>query len=113
MSIGSNFQGRRILYAWQNPGVAVDEVISDIIRVFHHPALRDESIEIHRNMFNTVKRWVDENPQRNDLNNILSSASVKAGHNHIGGGLKDIHDHGALGGHGKTSGSIWSEIQSR
>src|ERR1017187_9502451 len=43
----------RILYAWENPGVSVDEVMTDILRAFHHPALRDESIEIHRNMFNT------------------------------------------------------------
>lgn len=86
----------------------------DILRSFHHPALRDESIEIHRNMFNTVRKWVDEQPDRQALNRILSSESVKAGHNHKATGERGIdHSHGALGGHGKTSGSIWSEIQSR
>jgi hypothetical protein len=88
--------------------------MADILRAFHHPALRDESIEIHRNMFNTVRKWVDEQPDRQDLNNILSSQSVKAGRNHKTIGEKGVdHSHGALGGHGKTSGSIWSEIQSR
>ncbi|KAL3424497.1 heterokaryon incompatibility protein Het-C [Phlyctema vagabunda] len=109
----------RVIYAWENTGVPVDEVMNDILRVFHHPALRDESLEVHRNMFNTVRKWVDEQPDRHSLNNLLSSASVKAGHNHKGAGgvsgaaTRDIHDHGSLGGHGKTAGSIWSEIQTR
>lgn len=38
----------RILYAWENPGVNVDEVMSDVINVFHHPALRYESLELHQ-----------------------------------------------------------------
>jgi hypothetical protein len=104
---------RRVIYAWQNPGVPVDEVMNDILRIFHHPALRDENLEVHRNMFSTVRKWVEEHPDRNSLNHILSSESVKAGRNHAGEGSRDIHDHGGLGGHGKTSGSIWSEIKSR
>ncbi|RDW74988.1 hypothetical protein BP6252_06130 [Coleophoma cylindrospora] len=104
----------RVIYAWENPGVSVDEVLNDIIRVFHHPALRNEGLQLHRDMFNTVRKWVDEQPDRHALDNVLSSASVKAGHNHKGGSSsRDLHDHSALGGHGKTSGSIWSEIQSR
>lgn len=91
--------------------------MSDIMRVFHHPALRNESLEIHRNMFATVRTWVDEQPDRHSLNSILSSESVKAGRNHTvpGGDSRDIHnhDHGSLGGHGKTRGSVWAEIQSR
>lgn len=88
--------------------------MNDIIKVFHHPALRNEGLQLHRDMFNTVRKWVDEQPDRHNLNNILSSESVKAGHNHKGGSnSRDMHDHTALGGHGKTSGSIWSEIQSR
>jgi Heterokaryon incompatibility protein Het-C len=105
---------RRVIYAWEHPGVPVDEVMNDILRVFHHPALRDESIEIHRNMFNTVRKWVEEQPDAHNLNSVLSSASVRAGRNHKTVGEKDVgHFHGALGGHGKTSGSIWSEIRSR
>jgi len=104
----------RVLYAWENPGVSIEDVMKDIMNVFHHPALRNEHLEVHRNMFNTVKKWVEEQPDRNQLNHVLGSASVKAGRNHAGGGgNKDIHDHGALGGHGKTAGSIWSEIKTR
>ncbi|XMA15753.1 hypothetical protein WAI453_008544 [Rhynchosporium graminicola] len=107
----------RVLYAWENPGISVDEVMKDILRTFHHPAVRDEQCELHRNMFNTVRKWVDEQPDRGQLNQILNSASVKAGRNHKEAGgssnSRDLHDHGALGGHGKTSGSIWTEIRSR
>lgn len=96
--------------------------MGDILRAFHHPALRDEQCELHRNMFNTVRTWVNEQPDRDQLNHVLSSASVKAGRNHKASGegsgsnsrgLDHVHDHGALGGHGKTSGSIWTEIRSR
>ena len=104
----------RVLYAWEHPGVPIDEVMNDILRVFHHPALRDENLEIHRNMFNTVRKWVEEQPDAHNLNSILSSESVRAGTNHKTSGEKDVgHSHGALGGHGKPSRSIWSEIQSR
>lgn len=102
----------RILYAWQNPGVPVDEVMDDILRTFHHPALRDEHVEIQKNMFNTVKNWMNEQPNAQSLNHLLNSESVKAGLNHTGSDQHD-HNHGALGGHGKTSGSIWSEIKNR
>ncbi|TGO51054.1 hypothetical protein BCON_0170g00230 [Botryotinia convoluta] len=102
----------RILYAWQNPGVPVDEVMNDILRTFHHPALRDEHVEIHKNMFNTVKDWINEQPNAQGLNHLLNSESVKAGRNHTGSDQHD-HNHGSLGGHGKTSGSIWSEIKTR
>ncbi|KAH8599628.1 heterokaryon incompatibility protein Het-C-domain-containing protein [Bisporella sp. PMI_857] len=95
------------IYAWENPGVPIQEIMRDIVRVFHHPALRDEHLELHRNMFNTVKKWVEEQPDRNSLNHVLSSASVKAGRNHAGGEKsRDMHDHGSLGGHGKTSDSL-------
>ena len=88
------------------------------MHVFHHPALRDEHLEVHRNMFATVRKWVEEQPDSRRLNSILSSESVKAGKNHSGEGTtgtKGLHDHnhGSLGGHGKTSGSLWSEIKTR
>ncbi|KOS20421.1 hypothetical protein ESCO_005446 [Escovopsis weberi] len=122
----------RILFAWENPQVPVDEVLNDILRAFHHPALRDEHVQIQRDMFLTVKRWADENPRRHQLDHILSSESVRLGHNHI---LKDAdrsrgfgpgsgpgcgHAHGGLAvevvsqpGHGKVAGSLWSQVKSR
>lgn len=39
----------RVVYAWDHPDVPVDEVLNDVVRVFHHPALRDRHVEIHRN----------------------------------------------------------------
>ena len=75
----------RILFAWQNPDVPIHEVLNDVARVFHHPALRDPHCELHRNMFDTVQRWANSRPPNlPNLNDILSSESVRAGKNHIG-----------------------------
>lgn len=103
---------RRVLYAWQNPGVSVDEVMNDILRAFHHPAARDESIEIQRNMFNTVKTWANEQPDRHALNSVLGSASVKSGHNHTVAQTAS-HSHNAFGGSGMSIGNVWQQITNR
>ena len=112
----------RILYAWENTHVPVDEVVSDVLRAFHHPAARSESIEIQRNMFNTVRQWANEHPRRGELGHLLSSESVKAGKNHqlLGKTAQSGpgHSHSpfdALGqlGHGKVAGSLWSQIKTR
>ncbi|KAL8781857.1 MAG: hypothetical protein Q9213_005798 [Squamulea squamosa] len=89
----------RILYAWQNPDIPLDQVLNDIARVFHHPAARQHDCEIHQIMFSVVERWA-RSRQSPDLNMILSSESVKAGKNHIGGdsegGHGGQHNHGGL-----------------
>lgn len=84
----------RVIYAWDHPDVPVDQVLNDCIRVFHHPTLRDPRCEVHTNMFEVVKKWA-QNYRGKDLNEILSSESVKAGRNHSG-----EHDHSAGHGHG-------------
>ncbi|KAI9903235.1 hypothetical protein N3K66_002587 [Trichothecium roseum] len=117
----------RILYAWEHPNVPVDEVVNDVLRAFHHPALRNENVEIQRTMFQTMKKWADEHPKRHQLDSALSSDSVKKGKNHVlnqaqhsesrGGGHG--HDHGdpltSLGqfGHGKLKDSLWSQVRTR
>ncbi|KAK4130347.1 heterokaryon incompatibility Het-C [Trichocladium antarcticum] len=110
----------RVLYAWENPGVPVDEVVDDVLRAFHHPAIRDENIEIHRNMFETVRKWSQETPHRHNLDQLLSSDSVKNHKNHVlasdsRGGSRSVGpgggcDHGN-GGHGRPAGSLWSQIK--
>ncbi|KAL5615186.1 hypothetical protein BROUX41_005243 [Berkeleyomyces rouxiae] len=106
----------RVLYAWENPGVPIDEVVNDILQTLHHPALRNDHVEIHRNMFNTVRKWYDEHPRRSQLEHLLSSESVKNGKNHVlhGSGTKSRggHGHGDCG-HGKTAGGLWSQIPTR
>ncbi|KAI9713462.1 MAG: hypothetical protein M1820_000844 [Bogoriella megaspora] len=95
----------RIIYAWENPGVPVDEVLNDVVRAFHHPAVRDSHLEIHRNMFAAVEHWVQNRSDRgHELNNVLSSESVKAGHNHTVSAGSQSQGAGH-GGHGKVSGS--------
>ncbi|KIW01302.1 hypothetical protein, variant [Verruconis gallopava] len=82
----------RVFYAWDHPDVPVEQVLNDVVRAFHHPALRDPNLEIHRNMFQAVEHWVRELPDHgNSINDILSSDSVKAGRNHKG----EIHAHGS------------------
>lgn len=115
----------RILYAWQHPDVPVDQILNDVVRVFHHPALRDNNLEIHRNMFAAVEQWVQRLPDKGaSLNDILSSESVKAGNNHQGGQTDAPHSHGSLnlsaipgiqglGSHSKVSGSAFEIFTKR
>ncbi|KAI6809402.1 heterokaryon incompatibility Het-C [Hortaea werneckii] len=73
----------RVIYGWDHPEVPENEILDDIGRTFHHPALRDPHCELHRNMFRVVEQWVQTQPDRGaKLNHLLSSESVKAGHNH-------------------------------
>lgn len=95
----------RVLYAWQHPDVPVDQVMDDICRVFHHPALRDPNVEIHRQMYSTVEQWIQKRGGSN-INNLLSSESVKAGKNHIVNEGKPLIDTD------KISSNIQSSIQS-
>lgn len=95
----------RILYAWQHPDVPLDQVLNDIIRVFHHPAARDPGCEIHTAMFSVVERWAHHGWRGENLNSILGSESVRAGKNHIGSDDKEgaaggQHNHGGLPGLG-------------
>ncbi|KAF4540457.1 Heterokaryon incompatibility protein [Lasiodiplodia theobromae] len=93
----------RVIYAMDHPNVPVDEVLNDVVRVFHHPALRDRHCELHRNMFSVVEKWVHSRSDRgHGLNNILSSESVRAGKNHSGEQGGHGHGHGGHGhgGHG-------------
>lgn len=83
----------RVLYAWQNPSVPVDQVLNDCMKVFHHPAVRDMSIEVHRTMFEAVRTWIQSLPDRGDsLNQVLGSESVRNGKNHKAG-VDEGHSH--------------------
>ncbi|KAL1607834.1 hypothetical protein SLS60_002772 [Paraconiothyrium brasiliense] len=88
------FVAPRVVYAFDHPDVPVDQVLNDCMQVFHHPAIRNNNSEIHRNMFSVVEKWA-HNHRGADLNQVLSSESVKAGKNHSGG---NDHSHGS--GHG-------------
>ncbi|KAK5136637.1 hypothetical protein LTR08_002651 [Meristemomyces frigidus] len=73
----------RVIYGWDHPEVEDSEILNDVSRVFHHPAARDSSCEIHRQMFAVMEKWVHSLPDRGQsLNQSLSSESVKAGRNH-------------------------------
>ena len=72
----------RVLYAWQDTSIPVERVLDDIMKVFHHPALRDDGIEVHRMMFQAVKRWVDADASRSHIiSDVLSSDGVRNGKN--------------------------------
>ncbi len=73
----------RVIYGWDHPEVPEQEILQDVGQVFHHPAIRDHNLEIHRDMFAVVEDWARSRPQSApDLNVVLSSESVKAGKNH-------------------------------
>jgi uncharacterized membrane protein YgcG len=74
----------RVLYAWEHPDVPLSQIDADVEKVFHHPAIRDRHSELHNNMFSAVEKWARSSSM--DINNILSSESVRAGKNHVGEG---------------------------
>ena len=80
----------RVIYAWQHPDIPIEQITDDVLRAFHHPALRNSHLEIHNKMFEVVERWARNHP---DLDQILSSESVKNGKNLIGGTQEGAHSH--------------------
>ena len=107
----------RVIYAWEHPDIPVQQVLQDVLGVFHHPAIRDDQSEIHHNMYETVKRWAHSRPNHGaDLDQLLSSESVRHGKNHVGG--DDEHAHGDFGmenfmgsgSHSKVKGSPWENF---
>jgi hypothetical protein len=99
----------RVIYAWDHPDIPVDQVLNDVVRVFHHPAIRDDHCEVHRTMFDTVRRWVQERPDRGaNLERVLNSQAVKAGKNHTVEDGQDVHsDHD----YGKMRDSQWETVK--
>ncbi|RMZ90570.1 hypothetical protein DV736_g2198, partial [Chaetothyriales sp. CBS 134916] len=85
------FIAPRVLYAWEHADVPVERVLADVDDIFHHPAIRNEHKEIHRNMYQAVQKWVSRH-RGAPLDQILSSESVRAGKNHIAG----VNDHAPM-----------------
>ena len=86
----------RVIYAWDHPDVNDQQVLDDVLRIFHHPAIRDRNCEIHNTMFSVVENWARS--YKGNLDHDLSSESVRAGRNHTGGvnpHLGGGHAHGA------------------
>jgi hypothetical protein len=99
----------RVIYAWDHPDVPVDEVMHDICSVFHHPAIRDNNLELHRSMYACVENWVHhQRDPSHSLNNLLSSESVKNGKNHKVQPVTGFPNPNQAGGHahGGQSGGI-------
>jgi hypothetical protein len=90
----------QIVDCWGDGGKDVGQTINNILQVFHHPALRDENKEGQKAMFETVKEWYEDKSEseKQELNQQLSEAGVKAGDNHQGEGAEGghSHSHGAL-----------------
>ncbi|RPA81886.1 Het-C-domain-containing protein [Ascobolus immersus RN42] len=102
----------RIVDAWEDSSKNVDQVIDDILQVFHHPALREQNKVGQQGMFDVVRKWWDSKSrqEQQDLARKLSKEGVKNGDNHEGedhtgapGGKG--HSHGGCGhSHGKPGG---------
>ena len=113
----------RVIYAWQHPDIPVEQILNDITRVFHHPALRDQHCQLHRDMFSTVERWARSRPDGgSNLDILLSSESVRHGRNHTVDPSQQslTHSHGGLpssvgnffgsSSQSKTTDSPWEQI---
>ena len=102
----------RVLFAFQNSDIPVEQVLNDVTRVFHHPATRDHGCELHRIMFDTVQHWARSRPDGGQsLNGLLSSQSVREGKNHTKSAESESQGFAGLpgmssvmGGHGHTHG---------
>jgi hypothetical protein len=97
----------RIVQAWEDPDLDADQVIDDILQVFHHPALRDESREGQRAMFEVVSNWWAEQDQ-DGYATRLSKTGVRNGDNHEeddGSGMPGgkSHSHGGCAHHHQSS----------
>lgn len=84
------FIAPRVLYAWEHPDVPVQQVLADVDVIFHHPAVRNERIEVHRTMFQAVSQWL-RNRDGRQVDALLSSQSVRDGKNHKGGVNEHAH----------------------
>jgi hypothetical protein len=107
----------RVIYAWDNPDVPENEVMDDVCSVFHHPAIRNHNLELHRNMFACVENWVrHQRDPSHRLNDLLSSESVKVGKNHKVQNMTGFPNpnEGGHGGHahGGSSGGITAMFSS-
>ena len=69
----------RVIYAWEHPDIPVEQVLNDICRVFHHPALRDRGCEVHSIMFGTVEQWARTTSVQ--IDRVLDADSVRNGKN--------------------------------
>lgn len=114
------FIAPRVLYAWEHPDVPVEQVLRDVEVIFHHPAIRNERVEVHRAMFQAVRTWVD-GYHGAQLDQVLSSQSVKDGKNHKAGvnehaQLQNAHQqqqgHQPSGGAGQGIGGMMNYAQS-
>nr|POE51806.1 hypothetical protein CFP56_26013 [Quercus suber] len=113
----------RVIYGWEHPEVPEHEIMDDVTRVFHHPAIRDQNCELHRIMFGVVEKWVQGRSDRgSNLDQLLSSESVKAGRNHkvqnfqqsltgLEGAMQGLT--GGTSSHSSTSGGPFAMLQGR
>lgn len=113
----------RVVHAWEHPDVPEERVLDDVVRIFHHPALRDRNHEGHRSMFEAVERWVESRPDRSrELDDILSAEGIRAGknirkeqegggHSHGGGGFASMGGTPAVGKYSSHGGTSHSQQQ--
>lgn len=87
------FIAPRVLFAWEYPDVPIDQVMRDVESIFHHPAIRNERVEVQRNMFAAVRKWMDGVRDRGLLETVLSSNGVRAGKNHKDGNNPHLQSH--------------------
>ena len=118
-AVSLQYVAPRVIYTWSRPDIPIEQVLDDVVRVFHHPAIRDQHCQLQRDMYGTVEKWARSQPNGgHSLNDLLSSASVKDGKNHSG---EDSHGHGShtaqhlrpWGSHSKVRGSEWEKMPTR
>ena len=106
----------RVIYAWEHPEIPLEQVLEDVLRVFHHPALRDHNCKLHQNMYDTVGQWATSRPpDAASLSGILGSDSVRHGKNHTKDKPSDLSfssvgQYFSSGSHSKVRASPWEHV---
>ncbi|KAK9449099.1 heterokaryon incompatibility protein Het-C-domain-containing protein [Limtongia smithiae] len=84
-----------IVAAWEDDSIPTNQVATQAIEVFHHPALMQT--ELQQRMRGVVQNWLTTlGTTQNMVINSLSSDGVRSGLNHVGGKTSGGgHSHGA------------------
>lgn len=62
-TVTSNWTTQQIVKCWDDPSLNADDVISDILKILHHPAFVHDKTEIQGFMYAVVGKWWNELPE--------------------------------------------------
>lgn len=76
----TNWVTQQVVDCWDDPRRNAEKTISEILKIMHHPAFPKKKTNIQRYMFDTVRRWWEENAAegRESFRSKLTKDSVRS-----------------------------------